>query len=343
MIKNLLISVSVVLLLLHTNDVMSKEPKIIRIEPLKTSVKDRDDYFKFLSKFGWEKQGFDKAFPQKSFENCMNNHSVNTKKLNYRGKKGIVNAWYVSPKQTPNEKRPPLIIFNRGGFAKWGRLLAIDLFNFCRLAESGFAVLASDFRGKAKKNELENMAYDKTDLGYGDVYDSIDLFDVAEELNAVDLSRVALWGASRGTSINALMLTKLANIKAVIMLGSVSDLEDNARRDEFDKHVYPLLVSNWSGLDKSKQGEMLRGISPIHLIEQMKSKPAFLFLHGGKDKRTPAADMLEYVKALQINNHTVDLRLYSEGTHTLFKYQSDYLALAISWLKDTLDRESTKN
>jgi dipeptidyl aminopeptidase/acylaminoacyl peptidase len=152
------------------------------------------------------------------------------------------------------------------------------------------------------------------------------------ETCTIDTTKIALWGFSRGTTINALMLTKIEHIKAVIMVGAVSQKNDSFRRSEFDEHVYPLIVDNWKTLAQSKQQELLKGISPLHLIDDMISKPAFLFLHGAKDKRTPANRMLKYVQALQNKQHTIELHLYSEGTHSLYKYQPRVMKEIVSWL-----------
>ncbi|WP_299772579.1 prolyl oligopeptidase family serine peptidase [uncultured Pseudoteredinibacter sp.] len=301
-------------------------------------IKTSAEYFNFLKKFGWDRASFDKAFPQRSFDNCINNHSVETRKLKYKGRKGLVDAWLVHPKQQANTKKTPLVIYNRGGAAKWGKLIMADLLNFCQLAEQGYAVIASDFRGSKPKgvSNNESIPLDVTDLGYGDVYDSIDLITLASEIGTIDTSKVALWGFSRGTMINAMMLTKIKNIKAVIMSGTVSRKDDDFRRSEFDEHVYPLIVDNWNALTKAEQQKLLLGVSPLHLIDGILSKPAFLFLHGAKDKRTPANRMLNYVQALQDKGHTIELRLYSEGTHNLYKYQGTVLEEISNWLETNL-------
>lgn len=306
---------------------------IISNEKISTTIQTSDEYFNFIKKFDRDRALFDKAFPRTSFDNCISNSSVDTRKLKYKGRKGLVDGWLVQPKQNPNTTKSPLVIYNRGGAAKWGKLIMAELLYFCQLAELGYTVLASDFRGsKPAENVDESVELDVTDLGYGDVYDSIDLISLANELGTVDTSRIALWGASRGTMINALMLTKIDHIKAVIMVGAVSQSDDQFRRSEFDEHVYPLIVDNWSSLPKSKQQELLIGISPLHLVDDIISKPAFLFLHGDKDKRTPASRMLKYVQALQNRQHTIELRLYSEGTHNLYKYQPRVMKEIVSWL-----------
>lgn len=274
----------------NTKHIKTTKSLLVSKERLQAkNIQSYDEYFQFLSKFGWSQALYQATFDRKSFDNCLSNDTVETLKLKYKGRKGIVDGWLVKPKEKSSDKLP-LVIYNRDGAAKYGRLLLIEMFYFCQLAERRYALMASDFR-ESSSPQLEKLGLDKqldvTDLGYGDVFDSIDLITLANEFNSIDTNNIALWGVSRGTMINALMLTKLNNIKATIMVGAVSHSDDDFRKEEFNKHVYPLIVEGWNSLAKEKQTELLRGISPLYLIKDIESEPAFLFLHGSKDKRTP--------------------------------------------------------
>lgn len=96
------------------------------------------------------------------------------------------------------------------------------------------------------------------------------------------------------------------------MQGMVADLVDNTRRDEFDEHVYPLLVQGYSQLSKAEQDKLLGGISPMRLIDKIKGHPNFLIVHGGEDKRASPNDALLYANALLQQNYSVDFHLYSK-------------------------------
>lgn len=310
---------------------------ILHTEKISTSMTDREEYYKFLSKFGWQREVFDNAFPETIYEDCIKNKTLSTTKIKYQGRQGVVDGWVIQPKSTKDSKKLPLIIHNRGGASKWGRFKAIDLFNLCYLANKGFAVLASDFRGSQIKGSDKKFELDKTDLGYGDVYDSIDLIQVAKELGTIDSGRIGLWGASRGTMINAMMLTQLDQIKAVVSLGVVgTEGGQSERRKDFDEHVYPFIYDGWHELTLEKQDELLRGISPYNLADDIKSTPAFLFLHGGKDWRTPAADMLEYAAKLQRNKHAIDIVMYADGSHSLFEHHDKAMEHTAKWFEKHL-------
>lgn len=332
--KKLLLFIPIFSLLTLTPPVCANEKErgkiLLSQTPFTSSLKSREEYFTFLATFpGWTENLMNNSFPASSFNNCIDNQTVQTRKIRYHGRKGIVNGWLVRPQPKPGIK-VPLVIYNRGGNAKWGKLIMADLLRFCQLAEQGYAVLASDFRGN---NQGEGE--DKTDLGYGDVYDSLDLIQVAEELKNIDTSRLAIWGFSRGTQITAMMLNQLTGVKAVIMSGTsagAGSIGANRRRAEFDEHVYPLLIPNWQQLPKEKQDKLLSGISPLKIMDNIKSKTNFLFLHGAKDKRTPVEGMLQYVSALHSKGHTIELQLFSEASHWLHEVRPKTTEHIIHWL-----------
>ncbi len=95
------------------------------------------------------------------------------------------------------------------------------------------------------------------------------------------------------------------------------DAVDNARRAEFDEHVYPLLVPNWAGLARHVQDGRLRAVSPRYLVDDILGSPSFLFLHGGADHRTPSAPMLRYAATLIDRGYSVEVHLLDGAGHAL--------------------------
>lgn len=302
---------------------------LVERRPLPSPFADHAAFLAFMEKGpGWTRAVLDRAFPAEGVANCIDQRGMTVERLRYRGHGGMVNAWAVLP---ASHRDAPLVIFNRGGAAKWGRLLALDRFTFCRLAEAGYAVLASDFRGNP-----EGDGEDRTDLGLGDAQDSIDLISVATSLGGIDTGRIALWGFSRGTMLNAIMLGKLDAVRAAIMVGTAADSVDNARRAEFDEHVYPLLVPEWPRLDRDAQDTRLRQISPRYLVDAIRDRPAFLFLHGAADHRTPPAAMLRYAASLIEAGHRVAVHLTEDATHALAEDYDTLIARILDWLDQHL-------
>ena len=301
--------------------------------PLASPFDDRQAFFDFMAQGpGWQRSTLERAFPAAVVERCIAGGGIRVETLRYQGHQGVVNAWAVVPDAADDV---PLVIFNRGGAAHWGRLLALDRFTFCRLAAAGYAVLASDFRG-----DPDRPGDGKTDLGLGDAQDSIDLIDVAETLGGIDTARLALWGFSRGTMINAIMLGRLDGVKTAIMVGASADSVDSARRAEFDEHVYPLLVPDWAALERNTQDERLRAISPRHLVDAILGHPSFLFFHGGADRRTPSAPMLRYAATLVDRGYPVEVHLMNGAGHTLAERYDVMLESIITWLARTVGADT---
>lgn len=313
---------------------------LVERRPLDSPFADRAAFMAFMEKGpGWRRDVLERAFPEGSVAACIAQKDLSVEHLRYRGEGGVVNAWAVLPRPRRDSSRrdAPLVIFNRGGAAKWGRLLALDRFTFCRLAEAGYAVLASDFRGDPPGQGGEG----RTDLGPGDARDSIDLIALADTLGGIDTERIALWGFSRGTMINAIMLgaldeTRADHVHAAIMVGTSADSVDSARRAEFDEHVYPLLVPDWNELSREAQDARLRAISPRYLIDRIRGMPAFLFIHGNVDQRTPPAAMLRYAASLVDAGHRVGVHVVDGANHALAEDYDLLIELILDWLDEHL-------
>ena len=325
---------AMVLLVLPAMPATASPGKVLERLPLASPFDDREAFFDFMLKGpGWKRSTLERAFPAPAVARCIaGDDGIRVERLRYQGHRGVINAWAVVPEAAVDV---PLVIFNRGGAAHWGRLLALDRFTFCRLAAAGYAVLASDFRG-----DPDRPGDGKTDLGTGDAQDSIGLIEVARELGGIDTGRLALWGFSRGTMINAIMLGRLDGVRTAIMVGTAVDSVDNARRAEFDEHVYPLLVPDWATLGRDAQDVQLRAISPLYLVDEILGRPSFLVLHGGADRRTPSAPMLRYAATLIERGHSVEVHLLDDASHALAERYDLMLENVLAWLGRTVGRDT---
>ncbi len=306
----------------------NQSSRLLQRSALTLKVQSWQHYRDFMLKHpAWTHSLYEQSFPRGTFDNCLNNGSVVTEKIQYQGRGGTVKGWLVYPKQAI---KSPLILFNRGGAAKWGRLLQSDLLTFCNLAESGYTVMASDFRGDSTSAQA-----DRTDLGLGDVYDSLDLLDIARETrgNKVDLNKVILWGFSRGTMISAMMLTHSKQFAGVIAVSTAPDSLNSHRRDEFEEHVYPLVEPKWHQLNQHQKDELLKKISPVFLIDAITGKPEFLFLHSATDQRTPLAPVEHYISMLKDKGFHTELTLYESAGHGMQTVYPTMIKDIKTWLK----------
>ncbi len=321
-------------------------PKIVKSTAYKSPFDDHEAFIEFMkgSKFAtppWSDHELRSSFPKELYDSCFDPNQTLFSEVIYQSPNGLTKGWSIKTKGS--KKKLPIVVFNRGGFAKWGRIVPFELLSLCRVAQQGFMVLASDFRSpkddSKNASEIEAGKRDKTDLGYGDVNDSFYLIDAVTRANAnLDANNIAVWGFSRGTTLAALMTTRSDSVRVVIMQGMVANLVEDKRREEFDEHVYPLLVDGWASLPLSEQNALLSGISPIELVTKIKGRPHFLILHGAKDSRTSAQDALHYARTLLDENHSVEFHLYPESGHVLSGSYNQYLNEVIESLNKHLSK-----
>ncbi|MBL4630110.1 MAG: prolyl oligopeptidase family serine peptidase [Paraglaciecola sp.] len=287
----------------------------------------------------WSDSALKKSFSKSLYETCTDSTQIEFQEIIYQSPNGYTRGWTIRPRTT--EHPLPVVVFNRGGFSKWGRIVPFELLSLCQVATNGYMIVASDFRGKQGTDLVGKQ--DKTDLGYGDVKDNFYLLEaVKKKYSDIDTDNIAVWGFSRGTTLAALMATQTDTIRLVILQGMVSDLVNNSRRDEFDEHVYPLLFNDYSKMPKFKQDALLAGISPIRLMDKIKGRPNFLILHGSKDQRTSANNALLYATELLKRNFNVEVHLYSESGHVLSGSFDMYINEVISALNENFSNANNR-
>jgi dipeptidyl aminopeptidase/acylaminoacyl peptidase len=84
-------------------------------------------------------------FPRSQYEGAQQRFDCNA--IRYESDGLTILGWMVGPKHAPGGKLP-VVIFNRGGNGSFGALKFADLFTHVfPLADQGFLVLASQYRG----------------------------------------------------------------------------------------------------------------------------------------------------------------------------------------------------
>jgi len=214
----------------------------------------------------------------------------------------------------------PVIIYNHGGVMQWGRIVLPELLEFQRLAERGYVVLASMYRGEGGS---EGVA----DMSGGDVADTLALLDVAAQLPEADTGRVGMWGVSRGGLVAYGALARTGRIAAAAIVGGPADLLTAPRRAEFDAAVYPTAVRDYA---RDKDAALVR-ISALHWPERLAATTPILLLHGGDDPRVPPADSLRMAVELQRLKRSYRLKIFEGGSHALTEHIGEVRAELDRW------------
>jgi len=278
----------------------------------------RDEYgFPFASRAEWLafiEQGaggraaaadYAALFSEADFERYRSGARTRTYRITYRSGSLRINGFMVEPRAIAGGPHP-VIIYNHGGVMQWGRITLADLLEFNRLAERGYIVLASAYRGEGGSEGSSSM-------DGGDVDDVLALMEAAATLPRADLTRIGMWGASRGGLVTYGVLSRTNQVAAAVIAAGPTDLVNAPRRAEFDRHVYPHVIRNY----RRNRTVALARLSPIRWPERLASETSILLLHGGDDPRVPPSDSLRMAGELQRLQRAYRLVLIEGGTHEL--------------------------
>ena len=284
---------------------------IIDQQAWKFSFNTRDEWFKFIAQDDGEKQVaiYSTMFDAASFDRYYSQKEVKAYRIKYMSEGLKINAFMVRPSR---KGKYPVIIYNHGGVMQWGKIIFPEMLEFHRLAERGYIVLASYYRGEGGSEGLP-------DLGGGDVTDVLNLIKMAQTIPDADTSRIGMWGFSRGGGVAYGVLAKSNAIRAAVILGGPTDHVNSSRRAEFDEFVYPFAIRNYAA-DKDKA---LAAISSIRFVDKLAENTPIFLLHGAADVRVPATSSITMAHKLHELNRKYRLKIIENGSHGLFENYSD--------------------
>lgn len=285
---------------------------IVERSPCARPFEDYGAWLNFMDQSAdpdWRADTMRQLVDEAAFDRYHDNSVVRCDKISYLSDGLKVVGFIVEPSQHDNPL--PVILFAHGGVAEWGRITFFDLLEMHRLAERGYIVIASALRGEGGSEGAPN-------LGAGDLADMLRLIDVAKEIDGADVSRIGLWGFSRGAGLGYRILAQTDRFKAAALIGAPSDLVNSDRRQEFDQYVYPGVVDDY---EKDKDAA-LAALSATYWPERLSGNTNVLLIHGAADERVPVADSLTMAAHLARLNHPFRLVVPKNGSHTLIEHQA---------------------
>lgn len=235
------------------------------------------------------------------------------KKIVYESDDLKVNGFLAHPKDT--EQKYPLIIWNRGGHRKNGRIddfLARGIFG--EIASWGYVVLASQYR-------------EKDEFGGKDVNDVLNLFPVAESVSFCDTGKTGMEGWSRGGMMAYITLTMTERIKCAVIISGLADLFSEQNRSGLVK-VYE---KHFGSEDENEFIERKKKRSAVYFADKINKDAKILLIHGTSDKKVSHQDSVDMYEKLKENGIDCELKLFKDGDHYLKKHRKEIAELKRSW------------
>ena len=237
-----------------------------------------------------------------------------------------VKGFLLQPKKTG---KYPAIIYNRGGSLEHGSLThgvaSIGLGELARIAHKGYVIAASQYRGNGGGEGNE-------EYGGSDINDVLNLIPLLGSEEAADVSKLGMFGWSRGGMTSFLTLRKTDKIRAVV-LGAPST---NLTRSIIDR---PLLDEWWSEFIpnyKVNKAEVLKRRSVIYWVHKLPKNVPILLLQGEDDKSLLPEYSLELAR--EFTKYKIPYRMlkFESGSHSLKKYREEVFEELFKWFEKYL-------
>lgn len=249
--------------------------------------------------------------------------SLETNSIAYLSDSLLITGLMLKPKQATPSKLP-VIVFNRGGNQDMGRLTVGQLIeSLSPLALSGYLVIASHYRGNSSSEG-------KDEFGGDDVHDVLHLIKGLSSLDYADTSKIGLVGISRGGMMSYQVIRESRQIKAVAVIGGMSNLVENLSFHQGMEEVYKDLVPNY----QSNEYAPLKARSAYYWAEEMNQAP-LLILHGSEDEHVSVLETRKFVSKLKSIDYPFSYHEFKDN-HGLVQHHQEMYQLLIAHFNEHL-------
>ncbi len=282
-----------------TLEVLQKNPTIIEIKQI------------FVNDLLREKLG-----PELSILAENNSDSIDVYRMVYLSQGHKVIGYIVEPKEG---NLLPCIVYNRGGSKDFGSIKIGNLFlNLSRFAFDGYITIMSQYSGNAGGEGVDEM-------GGSDINDVEALYEILKTHPRADLSKIGMWGGSRGGMMTYLMLTKVSWIKAaVVVAGSSNLVGEGDFRPEMKEHY----VKMFGGSEEEKKKR-----SAVYWVDKFSKNTPVLLMHGTSDWRVNPLDSINMSEQLYKNKIPHRLVMFEGGDHRLSEFKNEVDNMTIEWFR----------
>jgi dipeptidyl aminopeptidase/acylaminoacyl peptidase len=250
----------------------------------------------------------------------------------YESSDGLkIHAWYLlaSYGRAPR----PAVVWPHGGpwmqtYDKWDPFLQ-------SISQSGFAVLAPNFRGSTGYGaEFRNM--DLADPGGGDLEDVVAGAKWLAKQRKIDKSKIAIFGASYGGYMTLMALTKRPEVFAAgVAVVPITDWQESYELS--DTAFRKAFLEQLLGGPSDKKLELYRDRSPINFVSMIKTP--VLIRAGRNDPNCPIQPIEKFVKRLEEMKHPHEFIVEEKEGHGSGRVDTlkRELSTGVNYLKKTLN------
>lgn len=267
--------------------------------------------------------GFKKAFPKKLFNHYKKTIDCQTFVYDVDGVEVL--GYVVKPK---NAENLPVLIFNRGGNGNYGGMVFGALMRgLFPMAEKGFVIVGSQYRGTFKRNSEH-----KDEFGGADVQDVVKIAELAKYVEGGNANRIGMYGSSRGGMQTFLAAKQLDHIDAIAVINGVSDLERGLEERISMENVYKKRIPNY---DTQKEQELAKR-SVLNWAHELDKEVPVLIIAGELDKRVSVNQSKTLANKLTELAHPHKLVVYKEEGHSIIKNKADKENKLTDWFNTHL-------
>jgi dipeptidyl aminopeptidase/acylaminoacyl peptidase len=225
----------------------------------------------------------------------------------------------------------PCVIVNRGGNPNLGVWTDESAWkSLSRFAAWGYVAVASQYRGAGGSEG-------KDEYGAGDVDDVLNLLPVLHKVSGADMSRIGMFGASRGGMMTYLALTRTDKIRAAVVLSGMSDLKESMNARPEMERVFHNLIPDF---ERNKDAA-IKQRSAIAWPDKLPANVPLMLIHGTADWRVSPVQAFDMARALMDAKHPVRFVMFEGGSHGVPEFAAERDELMHEWL-DAYVRDGKK-
>lgn len=285
---------------------IADDGKIISQQPYQFEYQNYKQFVQEKQQLGMSAKKIKEWLSEEHFNEYQRNSRVVATELVYRSAGTNIAGFMFVPKDAAVDKLP-VIIYNHDGYLRNASINFSEIIELYRLAEQGYVVLASYFRGNGTSEG-------RADFTIGDVTDAYNLTMLARKnIPFADTSKVGILGLGRGATTAYHMALHNDTYDAAVMMGAPVDFTNSHRLYDLDKNVFPYAVRHY----KEDRKSALKRISPLKQVQHLNRKLPILLMHGAQDNDVLVADTLNMATALNKQSQVYRLAIFEETDHQL--------------------------